>query len=66
MMEWRTIKESPKDDEIVLAYFDSGGLTGCAIAYYDTGEWFEVLGDNVKRADYDPTHWMPLPEAPKC
>ena len=65
MNEWIDIKTPPADDEIVLAYFESGGLTGCYIAYYDTGAWFEVLCDNVKRTDYDPTHWMPLPEDPK-
>ena len=62
-MEWQPIETAPKDETEVLAcragkkwrqvlgwQWGSGGCDG----------WYNSGGRN-----YDPTHWMPLPEPPK-
>ena len=56
--EWISVDDRlPNKHELVLAYYVSGAIRTDFIASY--GEWFEVH-------EYGkPTHWMPLPEAPK-
>lgn len=59
MTEWQPIETAPKDGTDVLVW--CGGTM--FIACMEVGRWF------FDRTDYSvkplPTHWMPLPPAPK-
>ena len=69
LREWQTIDTAPKDGtEILLA-----SKNGSRVCYWDSGRFFE--GWFIPASDaHDcggtyaaaPTHWMPLPEPPKC
>ena len=59
-------RKMPKEGETVLAFwynFDGKVVPGCfGVATYWPGHWHNPVDDED---DYcDPTHWMPLPEAP--
>lgn len=66
-MNWQPIETAPKDGTPVLLFTGEGILE----AYYLYGEWnqsachstYEGAGGVV--ISCKPTHWMPLPEAPK-
>jgi hypothetical protein len=49
----------------VLAIWDAGDCRH-GIAYYDheDGRWLDPTG-SFEEYDCEPTHWMPLPEAPR-
>lgn len=58
--EWQAIDTAPKDGASVLLY--SPVLFGeqIVVAYYELGQWHDLMGRVPQ-----PTHWMPLPKAPK-
>ena len=64
-MKWQPIETAPKDGAYVLLYV--GAICDdYAVAYWDGTCW------NMGSQEYEggpefgaPTHWMPLPEAPK-
>lgn len=58
LTEWREIKTAPKDGTWILG-LDSGEVWQI---YWDGADWCHNDYDN---AYYEPTHWLPLPEAPK-
>ena len=59
MTEWRPIETAPKDGTDVLVW--CGGAM--FIAYMEVGRWFFDRTDHSVKPL--PTHWMPLPPAPK-
>ena len=68
-MEWLPIETAPKDEDILVF----NAMTGAYRSRYQsscrkpkTGEWpFYGWGNNVGIWYPDPSHWMPLPPAPK-
>ena len=69
MTDWQPIETAPKDGTEVLGW-SPDPRDGIAIVKYETGltmgKW-SVVHDAESWAwnNYDPTHWMPLPEPPK-
>lgn len=66
-LEWRPIESAPKDRE-VLIYAEKTGeqfvaFWGTAIEDGDQ-QWTFARGDGISFIVRNPTHWMPLPEAP--
>ena len=59
MTEWQPIETAPKDGTDVLVWCGGAMFIACM----EVGRWF------FDRTDYSvkplPTHWMPLPPAPK-
>jgi hypothetical protein len=72
MTEWQPIDTAPKDGTAILIWPAQSALTGSTecmtisyvVRWHDWKEaWIEASGE-----EYDtfyPTHWMPLPLAPK-
>lgn len=60
---WRTIETAPKERDILI--FEDGAVTKARITCAGD-EWFWEV-DCTQPVEYspDPTHWAPLPEAPK-
>ncbi len=60
---WQPIETAPKDGTSVLGYW-LGGQHDCAIhaTKFHRGRWWEPNEDYPQSP---PTHWQPLPEAPK-
>lgn len=60
--KWKPIETAPKDGTFVLCAgeFDRPGDWRIKMGYWDAcdGDWY-LFG-----ASWNPTHWMPLPEAP--
>ena len=63
-MEWKPIETAPKDGTKVLLWADGqveiGDWLPDAHPWNDTSWWIE--GGQITARN--PTHWMPLPEAP--
>jgi hypothetical protein len=57
-MDWRPIETAPKD-EMVIGYED-----GMMRLVLWEGEW-KCVGADVRPFWFNPTHWMPLPTAPR-
>ncbi len=77
MSEWQPIETAPKDGGSVLLFIDRTAIEGQwdnetrADGYvYGDGKWVvdSLPSHGCGCCSYDnpePTHWMPLPEAPK-
>lgn len=79
-MDWQPIETAPKDGDWVLVYGNvwAGEISGIvkndfgeiSIARYSDGksdfpgEWWHDAGGDAYACWCQPTHWMPLPEAP--
>lgn len=70
--KWRPINTAPKDGTVVLLANGSGVWTGKYKPVYQSGfapatTWFSLMlnHDHIGNKSCTPTHWMPLPEAPK-
>lgn len=62
MNEWQPIETAPKDGTDILGW-DGGDITVCR---FSRGSWeLSVTGWYAEDSDFDPTHWMNLPEPPK-
>jgi hypothetical protein len=58
--KWQPIETKPRDHFAVLVW----GLYGPCVAFLDvTWKWFVHEGEEP--LDWEPTHWMPLPERPR-
>lgn len=57
IMGWRSVEDAPVG-RVVIAW--SGGVRLMS-RDADTGQWRNMLG----RPKATPSHWMPLPEAPR-
>jgi hypothetical protein len=70
-MQWQPIESAPKDGSAVLLCDFSEGTyrtteyPSVVVGWWDDGEWRD-MGDIgcCGQYNYDPTHWMPLPEPP--
>ena len=71
MTDWQPIETAPKDGTPILAWPCGDGWGG-KFPYvvqwvppneHHDGLWREAAGEQYD--DFDPTHWMPLPEPPK-
>ena len=70
--EWKPIETAPKDGETIMifdSYSDDKGIDGYGIC---TARWDYSLEWWIMHQRYsnvisliNPTHWMPLPTAPK-
>lgn len=63
---WRNVATDPPQlGKYVLCYFVGGHACSCAYAqetYDSEPRWYSDFGARMGQL---PTHWMPLPEAPK-
>lgn len=70
MSHWRRFPDVMPDDYTdVLCYFgDHVPMVVCTFGHdlhaHDGIGW-QTSGDDMHRLDANPTHWMPLPEAPQ-
>lgn len=61
MTQWQPIETAPRDGTPILAYVPEYVVESvCVVEYSDRWSTWYCVGDAC-----DPTHWMPLPEAPK-
>ncbi|TDQ63598.1 uncharacterized protein DUF551 [Maritalea mobilis] len=72
MDDWQPIEIAPKDESQILCFgsIAAGGRTHSyiAICHYEHGASTFVVSHDFEyweSVGYTPTHWMPLPEAPK-
>jgi hypothetical protein len=73
-LRWQPIETAPKDGRDVLLYFPLDGLSDrhakTVIAYWSESplmgpRWtFQMRAARAYSDAYQPTHWMPLPDAP--
>lgn len=70
MNMWQPIETAPKDRFLLLCG-PSGYIiipwvfvTGCMYSDYHVGRWVDHANDDLSDWGFEPTHWMPLPEAP--
>lgn len=66
-MTWQTIESAPKDGTEILAW---DGYDMTTVSWFQAtpkyGAWHLVAaGAYAEDCDWEPTHWMPLPEEPK-
>jgi hypothetical protein len=78
-MKWQPIHTAPKDQWVLCWVMqrdpkpgdedcpeNPGELPGaCAVMVFDQGEWQFVWSEDQGSDEYGPTHWMPLPQAPR-
>ena len=70
-MEWQPIETAPKDKFLLLC--GPSGYTTTPIVFttgrmcsdYHKGRWIDHANDDLTDWGFEPTHWMPLPDAPK-
>ena len=69
MYEWISVRDKlPEDNKYVLAVFASGALVvACVFEHDEDAVYWRAQTDDGWESDmdFDPTHWMPLPEPPK-
>lgn len=58
MNNWKLIESAPKDGTYVLVCEDNENMEVSAFRY---GAWTSGYYPSLS---FNPTHWMPLPEAP--
>lgn len=70
MNMWQPIETAPKDRFLLLCgpsgYTTTPRVfvTGCMYSDYHVGRWVDPANDDLSDWGFEPTHWMPLPEAP--
>lgn len=61
-VKWQPIETAPKDGTSILV---TDGFDVCD-AYFRGGDWWQYqCGDDWYSTSINPTHWMPLPDAPE-
>jgi len=63
MSEWKTIDSAPKDRKAHLVFCPDNKCIFCVSFDRYSGTWGYFGGGGT--LGYDPTHWMPLPDAPE-
>lgn len=67
MIGWQTIETAPMDGTPILGFADGDMTTVAWFGGTDgvDGYWSLVVsGWNASNSEWNPTHWMPLPDAP--
>lgn len=72
-MEWRPIKDAPKDGTRILLHRGNDWSNACYVGYFGTKPYGRESGFGPREAwlsepgDYTkyPRYWMPLPEPPR-
>ncbi len=60
--KWQPIESAPRDGKSILV---TDGYDVCD-AYFRGGDWWQYqCGDDWYSTSINPTHWMPLPDAPE-
>jgi hypothetical protein len=62
--EWQPIETAPIDEKVLVSYWAYGepGTERCVEAAYFKGHhWYDIDDDPI----HTPTHWRPLPTAPR-
>jgi hypothetical protein len=61
-VKWEPIDSAPKDGSSILGYADSS----FAVVEWYRGGWWSLSepGAYAEDSEWNPTHWMPLPEPP--
>ena len=71
--EWQPIETAPRDGTSILGFRPGDTFSGhmitaiywCGSSPVDSGWWALCeAGDHSASDEFDPTHWMPLPEPP--
>lgn len=65
-MTWRPIKSAPRDGTAFLAYQEGIEPPTMAVCYIsiDRTLCYAATTDIVDEGEFEPTHWMPLPDPP--
>lgn len=69
-LEWQPIETAPKDTFVLLAgpsgytTIETVFATGRMCSDYHEGRWIDHANDDLTDWGFEPTHWMPLPDAP--
>lgn len=58
-MEWQPIDTAPHDTPVIMALIRRGKVWRVSDGVRSAIAWYSQNGDRV----FEPTHWMPLPEA---
>lgn len=69
MSEWQPIETAPRDGQSVLCYVDLDNMYRIITLRWDVpsdGNEAKWRTDVHSFVDFEPTHWMPLPEPPKA
>lgn len=63
-MKWQPIETAPKDGTPIICFHPSDGFSdemSIDVLWWDMGAWLY----NAEPVADQPTHWMPLPAAPR-
>lgn len=63
MSEWQPMETAPKDGTSIIAFVPGFGM-GAMVLFWLDHYWREPAQHMALKRD--PSHWMPLPEPPKC
>lgn len=66
--EWLDIETAPKDGTyILIGWFDLPGQRDMHVAFWHSmiGAWCQSHSHFTTDPNWQPTHWMPLPEPPE-
>lgn len=64
MGEWKTIDTAPKNGEFILLFSPEMEMRS-SFGFYDEDEGsFKIIEWDSGYSFCNPTHWMPLPDAP--
>lgn len=65
MSEWQDIEMAPKDGSYFLGAQFQRGEWFIEKAWWDGGDWGEFRYSGY-HLEFQPSHWMPLPEPPQA
>lgn len=67
-MDWKPIETAPQDGSVFLGYRDGKFREACRVPRDDCEMW--IFGGQSGSTEFSPqlkpTHWMPLPPAPRA
>lgn len=71
MTEWQPIETAPKDGTRILVFSHAWGCDIFGMAYWFQGETCDWIAHSLWaepdkfKGSFLPTHWLPLPQAPR-
>lgn len=65
-MSWQRLETAPKDDTLILVWRETNYSDDPFVVVRWENDWWQVHDgrDDLPLRGPEPTHWMPLPEAP--